>query len=194
MNGSGKLSFGILGVLLLCAGILYATSSVHTSNKALTVIKLPLPPGATSVNSVPSNMIVNFSFHATDSKDSYPRYWDVWVDKYPGNYLGGGIYSNTPTYSQIHYSGDTFYLTSAPTLKDGTHNIYFTVTQSGGNAYGTYSGTFNTVAITNFGSGYVTATSPSGTYTGLNSTHGVKITIDVTGAAVYLNSAKTVKI
>jgi hypothetical protein len=83
---------------------------------------------------------VPITITASDSLDvGTTRDWDVWIDTEPGTYQGNGVYSNTPTYDKVLVSGNT--MSVNPSLEPGTHTLYFAVTQSGGSARGTYSGT-----------------------------------------------------
>lgn len=84
---------------------------------------------------------VEIDITATDSKDTYLRYWDLFVDQAPGSYQGGGLYSNTPAVSEGHYSGDS--MSTSIDLDPGSHTLYLVVTQTGGSGFGTYSGSIS---------------------------------------------------
>ncbi len=76
---------------------------------------------------------------ASDPQDSYPRYWEIFIGRFPGYYKGNGVYQNASSYSVAEWSGAHIsYNYAFPTAIGNT--IYFLVTQSGGNSYGTYSG------------------------------------------------------
>ena len=78
---------------------------------------------------------------ASDSSDPVTRFWQVWFDKSPGNYLGGGQYDIPPDYENVFIQGALWeFLGSVPA---GTHTVVFGVTQSGGPSFGTYSGTIS---------------------------------------------------
>jgi hypothetical protein len=82
---------------------------------------------------------VYVTVRASDKLDPYLRDWNLFIDKAPGQYLGGGVFANsTPSYVKYEYSGMTanykIYLTP------GTHTIYLDIGQSGGSKYGVYNG------------------------------------------------------
>ena len=84
-------------------------------------------------------MTVQLSVTASDALDGFQRVWCIWVDQAPGAYQGSGQYANPPNYTSILKAQST--MQENLLLTPGDHVIYFAVTQSGGAAYGSYSGT-----------------------------------------------------
>lgn len=81
---------------------------------------------------------VNILLTAKDSLDGYARVWGLWFDKLPGNYIGGGQYQTPPDISEVHLSGDV--MSTGFDLQPGDHTVVIAITQSGGPANGSYSG------------------------------------------------------
>ena len=76
---------------------------------------------------------------ASNPNDIFPRDWNVFTTDPSGKYVGGGQWEGgiTPIRYDVFYQPHTWTID----LPDGTY--YFIIGQSGGSAYGTYSGTIN---------------------------------------------------
>lgn len=126
------------------AGVCVAGSCQNTTCYSYTPYStISIPTITTSVSTtstIPAGYKgVNISVTASDSSDSYLRYWEIFIDTPPGKYSGNaGIYANTSNLTYVEFSGSTMVYNTY--LKPGTHKAYFVVTQTGGSTYGTYSG------------------------------------------------------
>jgi hypothetical protein len=95
----------------------------------------------------PSGTAVYVTVKASDKLDPYLRDWNLFIDRAPGQYLGGGVFSGgKPDYVKYEYSGMT--ATYKIYLTPGTHTIYLDIGQSGGSKYGVYNGTMSISALT----------------------------------------------
>jgi hypothetical protein len=125
-----------------------------------------------------SVLAATLTINATDSQDSFSRYWYVFVNTYPGAYVGSGQYQSSPSYSISANSGYTLYYSGLPA--NGT--LYFVITQSGGSAYGQYSG-------------HVQVGSESTSYSGVDANHALKVVYNysnlVSVSTVSLSGATT---
>jgi len=116
------------------------------------------------VSLLPTSLPVSDALTVTgyDSSDPFIRYLEIFVDTYPGAYLGSGRYTNASSYyTYIHTETNYTYLLNL----NGSHTIYVLITQSGGSSYGTYSG-----SISINGANTVN-------YNGVDAYHAVKLTI-----------------
>jgi len=112
------------------------------NNRALIALALGLTLFLFSRMAAVSAASVGFNIQASDSADSYSRYWEIWIDKSPGSYLSDGVYQNSPDAQTIKNSGATW--SFSMDTPQGSHTLYFEVTQSGGSSLGYYSGTITT--------------------------------------------------
>jgi hypothetical protein len=80
----------------------------------------------------------NITITASDPNDPYARTWDVVFDRAMPPYANGGDHLGSDV-DEVHSSGDT--MTFQWTLSAGAHYMIFSITQTGGPSYGTYSGT-----------------------------------------------------
>jgi hypothetical protein len=80
----------------------------------------------------------NITITASDPLDPYLRTWDVVFDRAMPPYNSWGDHAGADV-DQAHSSGDT--MTFQWPLSPGAHYLIFSVTQTGGPSYGTYSGT-----------------------------------------------------
>ncbi len=119
----------------------------------------------------------NVTVKASDPQDSYPRYWEVFVNRFPGYYIGNGAYQNSSTYSIVQTSPGTMtFPIVAPTVL-GNEFLYFVITQSGGPSLGTYSGNFSQHGsiVGQFGNNCIQCT--SAIKYGVDAMHALKLTV-----------------
>jgi hypothetical protein len=116
------------------------------------------------VSPLPTSLPISDALTVTgyDPSDASGRYLEIFVDTYPGAYLGYGRYANASSYyTNIPTETNYTYLLNL----NGSHTIYVLITQSGGSSYGTYSG-----SISINGANTVN-------YNGVDAHHAVKLTI-----------------
>jgi hypothetical protein len=75
---------------------------------------------------------------ATDPDEGYPRTWDFTFDRSMPPYGPGGVHTGADII-EAHFPGDT--MTILRSFSAGPHYLVFSITQTGGPAYGVYSGT-----------------------------------------------------
>ena len=75
---------------------------------------------------------------ATDPNEGYPRTWDFVFDRSMPPYGPGGVHTGADII-EAHFPGDA--MTILRTFSAGPHYLIFSITQTGGPAYGAYSGT-----------------------------------------------------
>lgn len=124
VSGNGKLLAAVAVVLAgIGVGVAFALQKPTLTGTSLTIV-------------------------ATDSLDPGPRSWYIFVDKPPGAYVGNGQYANAPSFTNALVPSGTIWTVDISSLTPGLHTMYFIVTQSGGAALGTYSGTITAGAQT----------------------------------------------
>jgi hypothetical protein len=89
---------------------------------------------ASDVATGPTTIILT----ATDPDDTYPRTWDFVFDRDMPPYGPGGVHTGADVI-EPHFSGDI--MTIQRQFSPGSHYLIFSITQTGGPAYGVYSGT-----------------------------------------------------
>lgn len=112
--------------------------------------KMPVPLMVSLLS--PATVVIT----ASDPNDPYNRDWNIYTS-FPG----------TPILTAIHSSEDTWAVDLAP----GTY--YFNVGQTGGPAYGTYSGTINGVP-----------------FSGVDASHAAQFTVGGVGAVGSINAIR----
>lgn len=100
---------------------------------------------------IPSTLPINtpISITAYDYRDNIDRSLDIFIDNFPGAYIGNGYYTNSSNYSTYFYQGETDNYFANLT---GNHTLYIAITQYEGSYYGNYSGTLtiNDTSSTDF--------------------------------------------
>lgn len=147
------------------SGPAIATPSALTSDGTSFLVAYNSGTGTTTTtttvattSTIPAgDVLLNISVTATDSHDPYLRDWDLYVGTYP--------YLNTSTYTQNLNSGGTLNYKGIYPASNNT--IYFYIGQSGGSAYGTYSGTMKI-------NGY------SASFAGVDNTHALRLLFNST--------------
>lgn len=141
----------------------YYTTTYYTTTTSITTT---IPPG----------ILANNSFIATASNpyDYYLRSWELFLDTYPGSYLGSGRYTNNSVSLATEYSGGALYY---PGTLIGNHVLYFVITSPSSSYYGNYSGKISINRISNT------------TFSGVDVVHPLKIVI-ANNAIVSANTIK----
>jgi hypothetical protein len=113
---------------------LFAVNAINetTGLNATALLTIQVLKGQNSAPSV--------NMYASDPYDPYLRYWEIF-SKFPGAYKNNGVYANNSALSSALWSGST--MTIPPAYYNST--FYFLITQSGGSAYGSYSGIIHAI-------------------------------------------------
>jgi len=89
--------------------------------------------------------VASVQIHATDPNDYLPRTWDIVFDR-PMPPFGPGGYHVGADIIEAHESGDT--MSFQWNLGSGAHYMILAITQTGGPAWGVYSGTITINGVT----------------------------------------------
>lgn len=87
-----------------------------------------------SPNGLPTLKAGSITFTASNSADTFPRDWNVFEGDAVGTIVSGMTYQPAPKIQEVHTQGESMQVV----LEPGTYT--FQIGQSGGAAYGTYSG------------------------------------------------------
>jgi hypothetical protein len=107
--------------------------------------------------------LVTISIYATDTQDSYKRYWGLTIDRPLPPHISFDGYAGAD-YNMLHYPMDS--MTYAPNLAVGKHYLDFAISQTGGSNYGSYAG-------------YITINGQAYNFSGLDVTNSKRIDFNV---------------